>query len=169
MISFYLNAAWNPIIPVYGRMQEIFGNEFQASGAAVRFGLLYNKIKWINPGVELSTSWYALNNDNINEKLTMQAGIIGVNIVARKLLPNKKMAVTLRAGGAVSFQIGEIYSEEYYYSTGGLVPLINIDVSFLWFAFKQLYLEAGFSFNHLINQNNFSGSLRPWLGIGWQF
>jgi len=166
--NLYVSAAWTPIIPIYGRIQEIFGNEFHASGAAIRFGALW-KMQWFSPGIELSTAWYALNIAQENDEIGIQTGVTGFNIVAQKKLPNPKMAVTLRAGFALGFQVGEINIEDYSYTTGGLIPQINVEASFLWFAYKRLYLEAGVGFNHLLEKDSNSGCLRPWLGAGWQF
>jgi hypothetical protein len=168
-LNLYISAAWTPLIPLYGRMQEIFGSELYAVGASVRFGALYKKLQWFSPGIELSTSWYALNTDQGNDKIGIQTGVTGFNIVAQKKLPNPTMAVTLRTGFALAFQVGEIDIEDYSYTTGGLIPQINIEASFLWFAYKRLYLEAGIGFTHSIEADSNSGSLRPWLGAGWQF
>jgi len=168
-LNLYISAAWTPLIPLYGRMQDIFGNDFYAASASVRFGVLFNKLKWFRPGVELSTSWYALNNDQSGDKIGVQTGATGLNIVAEMILPNPKMAVTVRAGAALAFQVGEIYIAEYLYTTGGLIPQINIEASFLWFIYKQLYVEAGIGFFHLLGKDNNSGFLRPYLGAGWQF
>jgi len=167
-LDVYVSAVWTPLIPLYGRLQEIFGNEFYAAGATVRFGVLFNKPRWFSPGIELSTSWYGLNNAQDGDQIDMQTGAIGVNIIAQKKLPYG-MAVTLRAGFAVAFQIGEINIEDYSYATGGLIPQINVEASFLWFAYKQLYLEIGVGFTHLFGKDDNSGCLRPRLGVGWEF
>jgi len=168
-LNLYVSAAWVPLIPLYGRLQEIFGNEFYAAGASVRFGILYNKPRWFSPGVELSTSLYALNNDQNKDKIGVQTGVMGFNLVAQKKLPNPTMAVTLRAGAALAYQVGEIDIEDYSYTTGGLIPQINAEASFLWFAYKKLYLEAGIGFSHLLGKDDNSGFLRPWIGAGWRF
>ncbi len=168
-LNLYISAAWTPLIPLYGRMQEIFGNEFFAAGATVRFGALYNKLQWFSPGIELSTSWYTFNNEQGGDGISIQTGVTGFNFVAQKKLPDPKMAVTLRAGFALAYQVGEINIEDYSYTTGGLIPQINIEASFVWFAYKQLYLEAGIGFSHLLGKDNNSGFLRPYLGAGWQF
>jgi len=167
-LNLYVSAAWTPLIPLYGKMQEIFGNEFYPSGASVRFGILYNKLQWF-PGIEFSTSWYALDNDLKSDRIGMQTGVTGFNIVAQKKFSNQRMAVTLRAGFAFAFQVGEIYIEDYSYTTGGLIPQINFEASYILFAYKQLYLEAGVGFTHLLDKDNNSGCLHPWLGAGWQF
>jgi len=168
-INTYLSAAWPPVIPLFGRMREIFGIGFNPAGASVRFGVLSNKPQWFSPGVEISSSWFALNSDQGGDKIGIQTGVTGFNIVAQKKLPNPAMAVTVRAGAAFSFQVGEVYIEDYSYSTGGLIPQINVEASFLWFAYKKLYLEAGIGFAYLLGKDGNSGCLRPWVGAGWRF
>jgi len=167
--NLYASASWNPLIPLYGRMREIFGNEFYAIGASVRFGALYNKPQWFSPGIELSMSWYTLNNDQRGDKISIRTGVTGFNLVAQKKLPYPTMAVILRAGLALAYQVGEINIEDYSYTTGGLIPQMNIEASFLWFAYKRLHLETGIGFIHLTGKENNSGCLRPWIGAGWQF
>ena len=167
-INLYVSAAWSPLFPVYGRMVEIFEKKFYAVGASVRFGALYNKLQWFNPGIELSMSWYALNNAQSSDTIGIKTGATGFNIVAQKPLPNR-MAVTLKAGAAILYQVSKINIEDYSYWTGGLIPQINLEASFLWFAHKQLYLEAGPGFYYLINKEGNSGCLSPRLGVGWQF
>jgi len=168
-INLYASAAWSPLIPLYGRMTEIFGNEFFTAGASVRFGALFNKPRWFSPGIELSTSWFALEKADGDDKFGIQTGATGINFVAQKKLPYPTMAVTLRAGFALAFQVGEINIENYSYTTGGLIPQINFEASFLWFAYKNLFLEAGLGFAHLMDKSGNSGCLRPWIGAGWRF
>jgi len=167
-INLYVSASWTPLIPLHGRMSEILENKFYAAGASVRFGALYNKLKWFYPGLELSASWFGLNNDQSGDTVGVNTGLTGINIVAQIPLPNR-MAVTLKAGAAILYQISEINIEDYSYWTGGIIPQINAEASFLWFAYKQLYLEAGIGYYHLIYKEGNSGILRPWLGVGWQF
>ena len=167
--NLFINIAWQPVIPLYGRLREIFGNEFYAVGASVCFGALYNGLQWFKPGIELSMSWYSHSKTKSGDTIGVQTGITGFNIIAQKELPFPGMAVTLRAGAALVYQVGEINIEDYSYTTGGLIPQINIEASFLWFAYKKLYLEAGLGFSHLTGKENNSGSLRPKLGAGWQF
>ena len=168
-LNLYVSAAWSPLIPLYGRLQEIFENKFYAGGAFVRFGALYNKLQWLSLGAEISTSWYSLNNSMDGDKISVQTGVTGFNIVAQKKLPNPKMAVAVRTGLALAYQVGETNIDDYSYTTGGMTPQINIEASFLWFAYKRLYLEAGIGFTHLLGKDNNSGCLRPWIGAGWEF
>jgi hypothetical protein len=131
--------------------------------------MFFNKLKWFNPGVGLSASLYSLNHSQSDYTIGMRAGVIGLNFLAQRWLPNLKMALTLKAGAGLGFQIGELDSEQDIYPIGGLQPQLNIEFSYLWQFWKKLYLETGIGYNLFINQNNSSGCLRPWFGIGWNF
>jgi hypothetical protein len=168
--SFYLSAAWSPLLPLYGGIREVFGNEFYAAGASLRFGAFFNKLNWwFIPGLELSTSWYTLNKAQDGDTVGIQAGVTGFNIAAQKRFFNQKMAVTLRAGGALAFQIGETNIADETNTIGGITPQFNVEASFLYKVWKQLYVETGASFTFHLNQNSSSGYLCPRLGAGWKF
>jgi hypothetical protein len=94
---------------------------------------------------------------------------MGINFVIQKWLSNRKMAFTLRAGGGLSFQLGDLMSGQDLRLMDRLVPQINLEPSFLWLALRQFYLEIGLNYTLFMNKDNPSGCLRPWLGIGWQF
>jgi hypothetical protein len=168
-ITVYLDAAWEPLLPLYGEMHEIFGSGFYGSGAALRLGATYSKLKWFSPGLELSASWYVLNSIQNDYTVRIQAGVIGLSVLAQKWLPNQKMAITLRAGGGMGFQTGELSGGRDPYSASGMVPRINLEPSFLWLALEQLYLEAGLGYTFFLNENGHSGCLSPRLGVGWNF
>jgi len=167
-INLFVSVAWSPLIPLHGAMQEVFGNDFYAGGATVHVGAFYNANWWFVPGAELFFSWYNLNKTEGSNEITIQAGTLGVNFVAQKQLPNR-MAVNARVGFAVGFQAGEVTAHSYKYTTGGVNPQINIEASYQWFAWKQLYLEGGLSYSFFINKDNSSGLLKPSIGVGWMF
>jgi hypothetical protein len=167
--NIYLCAAWAPLLPLYGGIQEVFGRQFYFSGAAFHFGLIFTKPQLFNPGLELSISWYALNKVQDDTKIEIQTGVMGINFLAQKWLPNQKMALTLRAGGGLSFQIGDLSSGENLYLMDRLVPQLNLEPSFLWQVLEHLYVEAGLSYTLFLNRNNPSACLHPWLGAGWSF
>jgi hypothetical protein len=110
-----------------------------------------------------------LNKAQGGDTVGIQAGVIGFNIVAQKKLPFQKMAVTLRAGGALVFQLGETNIDRESRVMVGIAPQLNLEASFLYQVWKQLYVETGVSFTLHIIKNNSSGYLRPWLGAGWKF
>jgi len=169
LLNMYVSAAWPPVIPLYGGMQEKFGSTLFASSASVRFGVLYNKPQWLKPGLEFLASWYALYSFQGDDSIIIQTGVTGLNIVTQKKFINPKIAFTLRAGFAVAYQVDEINIEGSSYTAGELIPQINFEASILWFAYKQLYLEIGLGFSHLIDKDDNSGCLSPWIGAGWKF
>ncbi|WP_461256702.1 hypothetical protein [Treponema sp. R80B11-R83G3] len=165
--NLYAGAAWSPVIPIHGNMGEVF-NGFHAASALFRLGLLFDEWVWFNPGAELSASLYSLNNADGGNEITVQAGAAGLNFVAQKQLPHR-MAVNARTGFALGFQAGEISAGQSTYSTGGMNAQFNFEASFLWFAWKQLYVEGGLGYTVFLNKDDNSGFLRPWLGAGWKF
>jgi hypothetical protein len=168
-VNIYLTGEWAPLIPLYGGVREIFGTEFYPTGATLRFGLIFTKPKLFSPGLELSTSWYALGKAEETNQIDLQAGVIGINFVAQKWFANQKLAFSLRAGAGLAFQLGDLKSGQDLYLMDRLVPQINLEPSFLWLAVKQFYIETGVSYTLFLNTSNQSACLRPWIGIGWQF
>jgi len=167
--SFFASLAWSPIIPLHGKMKDVFGSSFYGGGAFLRLGGFYNKANWwFIPGAEISATWYALKNYEGSNEIDIQAGTTGINFVAQKQLPNR-MAVNARAGFALGFQTGEVSASQYKYSIGGVIPQLNIEASFLWYAWKELFLEGGLSYVVFMSKAYGSGYLRPWVGAGWKF
>jgi len=167
--SFYISAAWSPLIPMHGTMKEVFGNDFYAAGASLRFGAFYEKPNWwFVPGLELSAAWNKFNIVEGSHEIAVQAGTMSVNLVAQKQFL-KRMAANVKAGFALGLQVGEVSAAQYKYSTGGISPHINIEASFNLFAWKQVYAEAGINYSIFLNQNDGYGFLRPWFGAGWKF
>jgi len=169
LLNLYVSASWTPVIPLYGRMNEIFGNGLFISGASVRFGAFYNKPRWLKPGIEFLASWYTLYNYEGNDSITVQTGVTGLNITTQKEFSYPKIVTTLRVGFAFTYQVNELNVEGYSNTAGGLIPQINFEASILWFAYKRLYIETGLGFNHLIDKDDNSGCLCPWIGVVWRF
>jgi len=167
-INLYFGASWTPLFPLSGRMKEVFENNFYIAGASLRFGALYSKPKFFYPGIEFSASYYDLKNAQSADTIAVKTGLAGINIVAQKPL-FKRMAVTLKAGASVLFQVSEITVEDYSFWTGGMAPQINAEASFSLFATKKMYLEAGVGYNHILNKDGSSGVIRPFIGLGWKF
>jgi len=175
LLNLYVSAAWTPLIHLYGRIHETFGNGFYTAGASVRFGALYNKPRWLKPGIEFLTSWYTLNNFRSDDIKAMKTAVTGLNIVMQNKFSSPNIALTLRAGFALAYQVYEKTeydekTEEYSsFTMGGLLPQINAEASFLLFTNKKMYLEAGLGFINLIDIDDNSGCLYPWIGAGWRF
>jgi hypothetical protein len=164
-----LGAAWAPLLPISGRIQEIFEQEFYPSGAILRLGFLYDNSGRGNLGLELSTAWYDLNKAQDDNRIRVLGGITSFNIVVQAWSSNRNAALMFRVGGGVVFQIGEVNTGESSYSIGGVIPQMNLEMSFLWPVLKQFYLEIGYGVNLFMSEDDVSICFRPCLGIGWQF
>jgi len=165
IFNVYLNAEWMPVFPVYhGEQNDFMGSNYTFYGAAVRFGMVYLDMNYINPGLELTGSWYAFDTkNNKNEDELQHAATAAVNMVIRKQLPVEIMAFTFRLGTGFSFLPGSAKPINL-----GQSVFANAGVSFLVNATKHLYFETGLDYVHLLG-NEPAGCLRPWLGIGFVF
>ncbi|MDR0442866.1 MAG: hypothetical protein LBH44_05630 [Treponema sp.] len=169
-LTIYAGAAWMPVVPVYGGMEQQFGQAPYPSGAALYVGMNFNKPELFHPGAEFAVSWYAFDKDIIEYNIATDTVTFDFNLTARKWFWDEKAAVTLRAGVGLS-QITItclISSQEQPFQLDRNIPHANLGASFLWSAQGHLYLEAGFCYNFFLT-NDASVSLRPWLGICWQF
>ena len=151
----YASAAWMPFIPVYEGEGDIFDNKSSFAGAAVRFGMVFDKeFMNLNPGLDLAVSWYSAGGDQ-----TITATL---NFLAQKRL-NNIVAVNFRFGAGYTV----LPNRETQASTEQLIQT-NLGVSFLWLAFDPFFIEAGFDYTHYFT-NYVSGCLRPWIGFGIKF
>jgi len=159
LFNFYVSAGWMPLLPLYHEDEERFFNPSPSFlGASVRAGLLYPALGFIIPGLEFSGSWYAFDAPGGDKQ---HALTFGLNLVAQKR--TGRMALAFRFGIGLAFLPGsgdEVSLGESFFT--------NVGVSFLFFATKQLYLEAGFEHMNIFTGVN-SGCFRPWLGAGWKF
>ncbi|MDR0487713.1 MAG: hypothetical protein LBG91_05655 [Treponema sp.] len=165
-VDVYLETVWSPLLPLYGGIEQLFGTRLYLPGAGLRFGFIVTKPNLLKPGVELSASWYALNNGIDNNTIEIQAGIMNLNFLLQKRILNQKMAFVLRAGGGLAFQIGDMSDEQDSYLLDRMAPHVSLDVSFFWLVLEQLYIETSLNYTHFLIDNNASGYLRPWIGVG---
>jgi archaellum component FlaF (FlaF/FlaG flagellin family) len=169
-IVVYAEATWMPVLPIYGGINELFDQNIYFQGAAFRLGLNYNRPTFINPGVELAASWYALNNVSDEDRTETNTITVDFCLTLRKWFPGDSMAFTFRAGAGYSLLTGN-YKSTYQaplYPLNQNAPYVNAGISFLVLPRKHLFFEIGLNYTHLLTKDNASGFLRPWIGIGWQ-
>ena len=152
-LNVYVNAAWLPLLPVYG---EGFGESLAIPSAAVRIGIVSDG-SLVNVGPELTAGWYTVGKQHM---------ITGeLNLVSQILFPNNAIALCFRIGAGLFLPIGEegipfpdSMLDAFYTNIGLSVRLV------LW---KHMYLEAGIDYAHLFTEIA-SGAIRPWIGVGIQ-
>jgi hypothetical protein len=164
-IATYGGAAWMPMFPMRGGINELSGPTFL--GAGFRFGINFNRPTVINPGMELSVSWCNIN-ENFNEySLNVQMMTTDFHLTLRKWFPREFLAFTFRAGAGYTFLNGN-YKTNTAYSLNGYAPHVDAGISLLGLPREHFYIEVGLNYTHLLTKNNASGFLKPWIGIGWQ-
>ncbi|MDR0448208.1 MAG: hypothetical protein LBH07_06025 [Treponema sp.] len=153
IISF--SAAWMPLIPVYGEEKPFYSRTLD--GSSHRLALIDQKPDLFNFGLELAVSWHTTGTSEENS-LHHDASA-ELNMLFRKWLPGRRIALTFRIGA------GLFFLPDNQEKTG---LHTNLGTSFLWLALEHLYLEAGLDYKHLFTGTGF-GCFRPWIGLGWQF
>ncbi|MDR2942264.1 MAG: hypothetical protein LBV17_06715 [Treponema sp.] len=168
----YLSVAWSPLFPLYGGIYKIFGDELNFFSGTLCFGVIFDILDVLdlfNPGLEMSTSFYLIKSIQNNDEIMTKAGETVLNIVMQWMSDNRKASLRLKTGGGIAFHVGELEGENYFYSIGSVAPIINFDMSFLYYIKKHFYAEIGLTFVHFLSVADSSGYFRPLIGIGWQF
>lgn len=174
-VDLFVKAGWAPLIPIYGKMHDIFGSDFYMAGTTFSFEAVTSKRSVLNGGLEISASLYSLNsitafhfgmeeiiNSYIHTGTTASLVEACVNILLQKQFFNRKMAATLKFGiGFSSIDFSNPPESE-------LVLQWNAGLSYLVFLYEILYLEAGAEYVHH-DTDETSGFIKPKLTVGWQF
>jgi len=149
----FIGAAYTPLVPLYGDLDQLERKPIFPLGAALRFGVFPIKKPYGYFGVELVAVWNYLSSGSGENKVSYHVAGAEINLLYQKWLSNRVMAFTIRAGGGLAG------------AADMLLPRAEIGVSFLWLIFKPLYLEVGIDGVHWFADDN-PGYLRPWLGVG---
>ncbi|MDR0442902.1 MAG: hypothetical protein LBH44_05810 [Treponema sp.] len=170
-VDVYIGPAWTPVFPLYGGIDLIYEDEMQMAGAALRFGMVFVKSDFFNPGIELAASWYAFDRVFDDHSVTAHTLTVDFNLAGRIWFAGHVAALIIRAGAGIGMQIGSYTSSDQSVSStaDGMAFHVNTGVSFLLSAGKYLYFEAGLDLTHLLTEGEASGYLKPWAGIGVQF
>jgi hypothetical protein len=167
----YITLSWMPVVPVHAFDGNQFFNQSPSlAGAGARFGVVYDKLAFINLGIEFSVSWYAFNwnpafmdNSLLHHVISME-----LDLIAQKWLPARTVALTFRCGVGnsqiVSGEEGGMFGEDVAIS----VFNANIGLSFLFMPKETFFIEIGLDYVFLFTWV-YPGYFRPLAGIGWRF
>jgi len=171
IFDIYLSAAWMPLFNTFGEMNWLSSSSAEHKDgaapemqmaylcAALRFGAVFNMLKFIDFGMEADALW--LNSSGVQDFF-----MFDINLLAQKFAPGNKEALRFRVGASYVYFLR---SQEDLGKSKQQPLHINAGASFLWFAWKGLYVETGFDFLYLINTGENTGGLRPFFGAGWKF
>jgi len=174
-VSFFTKFSWTPMIPLYGDLYNIFGSNFFMAGVSLNLGAVSSKRSSFNGGMEVTLAGHILNpilhfqafnkfQDNLQDAGTGASWFeVNFNILLQKQFLRRRMAVTFLFGFGVSSltQQGEYVQNE-------LIANLNLGLSYMLLVYDIFYIEAGAGFSHY-STLNFSGFIKPRLGVGWQF
>jgi len=139
-----VNLSWMPIIPVYG---DAFGENISLIAVNARLTAVFKTPLNIYIGAEI----FAAQNTDLED---ISAGL---NFVGLKWFPCERAAAGIKFGAAVPVSDSE--TENITANTG---LFFRLRVS------KNILFELGIDISHKLF-DNFSGCLRPWIGLGYQF
>jgi hypothetical protein len=163
--NLFLSAAWLPSFAIYDDV-NFFGRNHSLAGVAGRFGAVWAKPDYLNPGLELLVSYNFFDGSGGQVHLLS----FGLNLLAMKRLPEGNLDPSgsrRRVPGdrtALTFRLGAGYS---VISPEDGAAHTNIGLSFLLFVTDNWYLETGLDYTHWFTPPPSSGCLRPWLGVGF--
>jgi hypothetical protein len=153
--SIYIEAAYTPLIPIYGKLDQLDNSPIFPLGAAFRLGFVPLKKSWGHLGVELTASWNYLSSGSGSDKESFN--ILGAEaaVLYQKWLSNRIMAISFRAGAGLAG------------TANMLLPQAETGGAFLWLFHKPFFMEGGIDYIHRLTDTTLSpGYLRPWLGLG---
>jgi hypothetical protein len=171
-LNINVSAGYRPLVPLYGEINELFGEKIFPLGAYGRLSVVPFTRRWGYIGFEIEPAWHYLQAKYPD--YTVQAQLTGgiINGLYQWWLPNRVMALNFRAGGGIYAAL------DYYFSfvrgdsesLTALIPVVAAGISFQWLIKKPFFVEAGFDFTHFFSADKDPpGYLRPFAGAGWQF
>jgi hypothetical protein len=149
----FISAAWMPSLTIYDKGNRFLGQNLSLAGVTGRFGLLWDKPYYFNPGLELeaSYSFFDAGAGGQTHLLTF-----ALNLLLLRWLPGDAMALT--------FRLGSGYNVLLFYDEGAVH--VNMGLSFLLFVTDHLYLETGLGYAYWFSDPP-ANIFRPWIGIGF--
>ncbi|MCL2174743.1 MAG: hypothetical protein FWB73_01740 [Treponema sp.] len=139
-----LNIGWSPFFGVYGfdfsSLANIFINISLIGKLPIDFYL----------GAELGMSISAIDASKL---------VLNINMLIQKYIFKDIVYINFRAGTGIAMFPNENEESKVF---------INAGLSFSWRITKFLILDAGANYMHIFGGFQ-SGSVSPWIGIGFQF
>jgi hypothetical protein len=171
-VDFTIAAGYAPIVPLYGFLFDLYSDFMYPAGAQVRADFFPIKRLWGFLGVEASFAWNYLKTEANSADISLHALDLKANVVYKKLLPNRTMALLARAGfgffiiNQFIFDFGSVQSDPI----NTWITAANGGLSFQWYIRKPFYVNLGIDYVHLFSVDKpRPGFLRPYLEAGWHF
>jgi hypothetical protein len=171
-----LSAGYAPLIPIYGRINELLEAKAFPMGAYAKLNVMPFKRNWGYLGVELEPYWnyMMVKQDYFGDYFEVSAQIMGAQVygIYQHWFPNRIMSINVRAGAGLY----SVMDYHFKFSNGKsepmqvLIPTLAAGASFQWLVWRRLFVEAGVEYSHFLTVDNPQpGYIKPFLGAGWQF
>jgi hypothetical protein len=172
-IVFSVSVGYGPLIPLYGKLNELLEAPAYPAGAYGRIALLPIQTDFADMGVEGAFHWTYIaslynGGTQVYDVSSHFLGFEAYGLLQKSL--NRSMALNFRLGGGLSLILD---FEKQALGTGvgkvnALAPTIGGGLSFQWRFVKFFFAELGVEYTHFFSVDNPSpGYLRPVLGIGF--
>ena len=161
VFDIYLGMLWIPLLPIHGE-NVFFGEDFSLLGVAGRAAVVSARPSFLNFGLELLVSWRSY--EITAGEGDLQSLAFDFNALAQIPLLPGRMFFKFRLGAGVSL----LAHDGSAASVGQYSIHANSGLSFLWMAWRNLYLELGILYSQFFTSDYF-GFFRPWVGLGWRF
>jgi len=191
VIEIFFELGLNPMIPLSGELNDIFGSYVYYPGVTFRLDSLSSQRASFKAGLEFILSFYYLDqnfsirlpDDSLPHNITMTLVDFCLNISLQKRYNHMRNAITLSIGfGFTAYNTsGNYYNNNsdngdnggYYgydnnngnngYDKNDVGIYANLGLSGLFHIKNSFYLEAGIEANYYFNDNSFT--LKPRLSM----
>ncbi|MDR1420943.1 MAG: hypothetical protein LBI86_11255 [Treponema sp.] len=167
--SFYVQAEYAPVIPLYGYLFNHFGQKFYPLGASLRFGVFPFRKSWGNLGLETAAHWTTQETTFEGAGQTAHLGALRLNGVYQRRLYGE-LFLNLRVGGGISFVYGINENPQGPRSIFTWMVSAGGGISLKWFVYRSLYIETGAEYIHVFSADVPSPAyILPVIGAGLAF
>jgi len=178
----FIKLGYNPVIPLFGGFNDIFGSYFYFPGVTLRIESLSSARASFKAGLEFAVSLYYLNNDycikpldSISDDGTFTEAKLTLldftlNVSFQKRYNHLKNAITFSFGfGITSSSIEDYsyYTDSYEYDYNGINVHVNLGLSGLFLCYKDLYVETGVEVTYYIIGSSFM--IKPKISLVYRF
>ena len=167
-----VSGGYTPKIALFGQKEDFLDKVFTPLGFSFRGSFIPLKRNNINFGVEIGASWSFIVSNN--DEFITRKNLVIAN--AGALFQYRIMRNTLFANARAGAGFAGIFNYYFEYDTGKRSEsknfaafTYNVGASVQWFFFKQIFMEGGLDYIHVIHKEIPMGFIQLGLFLGYQF
>jgi hypothetical protein len=170
-LSVSVSAAWTPLFPLYGALNDFLDANVFLPGASARIGIIPVPLQWPagSLGVELNSFWNYFSAHPGGSDMSAQFGSAHANLLFQKPLAGDTLTLNLRLGAGLS-SLRNFYLEGGRYTMASPIsttrPSAGAGISLTWLVTETFFAEAGAGYLHCFFADAPSGYAQAVLGGG---